>query len=94
MLGPGAVIPQLLGSAGVQYDIRQLTAIGAPMSETHDVCIAAKKSGIDLAVVAVATWRRSRRHLWSRIGATPARRFSGVGAPSARAARIRLSRHT
>ena len=81
MLGPGAVIPQLLGSSGVQYDIRQLTAIGAPMSETHDVCIAAKKSGIDLAA-----WR-------SRPGGVRVATFGRGSAPHLRAAFLASALH-
>jgi len=81
LLGPGAVIPQLLGQPGVQYDIRQLAAIGAPMSETHDVCIAAKNSGIDLAA-----WR-------SRPGGVRVATFGRGSAPHLRAAFLSSALH-
>jgi len=49
MLGPGSVPSQLMTQPGVQYDLSQFAAIGAPTSEPNDVCIATRASGIDLA---------------------------------------------
>jgi tripartite-type tricarboxylate transporter receptor subunit TctC len=62
-IGLQAVLSQLIGSPGVQYDARRFIAIGALTSEDVDVCIMTRASGVHLG-----NWRT--RAAPPRIGST------------------------
>jgi tripartite-type tricarboxylate transporter receptor subunit TctC len=69
LLGATVVIPQVLDSPGVQYDVRRFAVIGALTSAKDYVCISRREGGINLT-----EWRSRKR---APLLGTPGRGASG-----------------